>query len=200
MAGDSGVPFQATRAPPSTASSRPVSLTFPTHDGSAAGLIAQITLDSPANLNALKSADIQLFIDTLEWINEQPGILITILTGTGRFFSAGANVSDQARVLPAEVTALPPSDPRHISAKRNFYAQRAYSNNSRFTYSLFHHEKLLVAALNGPVVGIVAAAVAYCDFVYCFDEFWLATPFTALALVAEGGASTTFVKKVRGQW
>jgi len=155
-----------------------------------------VTLNSPINLNALRSVDIQQLISTLEWINEQETILITVLTGTGRFFSAGANISDTARNLPSELTSLSPDDPLAISGKKQFYAQRAYNNNSRFARCLYQHEKLLVAAMNGPVVGITAAGIAYCDFVYCFEEFWLATPFTSLALVAEGGASKTFVKKV----
>ena len=190
------LPFQATRPPPADASSAPLLLSFPTHAGSAAGLIAQVTLASPGNLNALRSADFQQLIAILEWINEQPTVLITVLTGHGRFFSAGANVADPARIPPTEVTSLPASDPVHVATKRQFYSARAHANNRRLSQALFYHDKLLVAALNGPVVGIVAAAVAYCDFVYCFEECWLATPFTSLALVAEGGSSATFVKKV----
>jgi peroxisomal 3,2-trans-enoyl-CoA isomerase len=191
-----GLPFKATRPPPSTASSSPISLTFPTHSGSKAGLIAQLTINSPSNLNALRSTDIQAIIATIEWINEQSDVLITVLTGVGRFFSAGANVSDTARQLPAELSALSPDDPLYHSGLKQFYAQRAYNNNSRFARCLYHHDKVLVAALNGPAVGIAAAGLAYCDFVYCFEEFWLGTPFTSLALVAEAGASKTFVKRV----
>lgn len=191
------LPFKTARPSPCSPNSQPISLTFPTHSGSAAGSIAQITLNSPSNLNAVRSVDIQQLIATLEWINEQPEILITILTGTGRFFSAGANLDDPARKLPSDLAALSPEDPQYWPGRKSFYAQRAYNNNSRFAQALYHHEKILVAALNGPVVGIVAAATAYCDFVYCFEDFWLATPFTSLALVAEGGTSSTFVKKVR---
>ncbi|UZJ54151.1 hypothetical protein CBS101457_003471 [Exobasidium rhododendri] len=191
-----GLPFKATRAPPSTPTSLPISLTFPVHSGSTAGLIAQISLNSPGNLNALRAEDIQTLIATVEWVNEQPDIIITVLTATGRFFSSGANVADPARHLPADLTALSPSDPLYHSRLNQFYAQKAYNNNSRFARCLYDHDKLLVAALNGPAVGITAAGLAYCDLVYCFEDFWLATPFTSLALVAEGGASKTFVEKM----
>jgi peroxisomal 3,2-trans-enoyl-CoA isomerase len=192
-----GVPFKATRAPPSTPKSDPITLTFPTlPEPAAAGSVAVITLNSPSTLNALRSIDMQQLIDTMHWINEQPSIIITVLTGTGRFFSAGANVKDAGRTVPSEITDLPPNDPRHVSLKEQFYAQRAYNNNSRLSQSFYHHNKLLVAALNGPAIGISAAVLGYCDLIYCFEEFWFSTPFTSLALVAEGGSTKTFVQKV----
>jgi peroxisomal 3,2-trans-enoyl-CoA isomerase len=132
----------------------------------------------------------------MEWINEQPHILITVLTGSGRYFSAGADVSDAARILPEEITSRAETDPLHITTKRQFYAQRAHMNNRRLGQTFYHHDKILVAAMNGPVVGISSAFISYCDFIYCFDDFFLLTPFSSLALVAEGGSSTTFIKKV----
>lgn len=190
------VPFQPTRQPPSATSTANIQLSFPTHDGSKAGLIAQITLSSPKRLNALNSESVQLLISYLEWINEQAHILITVITGKGRFFSAGADIADPARTLPSEVTDLPESDPRHLIAKRQFYASRVHMNNNRLTTAFYKHDKLLVAAMNGPVVGISSAIIAYADLIYCFEDFFLLTPFTSLALVAEGGASKTFVQKV----
>lgn len=192
-----GLPFTATRSPPVTANIEPISLTFPTHGDSGAGLIAQITLISPSNLNALRSVDMQQLIAVLDWINEQPHILITVFTGRGRFLSAGANVSDPARQIPEELTTLPDTDPRHVQVKKEFFAGRAHMNNSRIGRAFYNHNKILIGAPNGPVVGITASILAYADFIYCFDAFWLATPFTSLALVAEGGASAAFVRKVR---
>lgn len=118
-----GVPFTPTRAPPVTATSEPLSLTFPTHGNSSAGLIAQMTLVSPLNLNALRSIDMQQIIATLDWINEQSNILITVFTGKGRFLSAGANASDPARQVPEELTTLLEMDPRHVQIRKRFFCK-----------------------------------------------------------------------------
>jgi peroxisomal 3,2-trans-enoyl-CoA isomerase len=61
----------------------------------------------------------------------------------------------------------------------------------------FHmHSKILVTALNGPVVGLSAALIAWSDFIYAHHDTYLLTPFASLGLVAEGGASYAFVRRM----
>ena len=69
-------------------------------------------------------------------------------------------------------------------------------NNIETTKSFLSHPKLLIAALNGPAVGLSAALIAHCDFIYATSSCYLLTPFTSLGLVAEGGASYTFVRRL----
>ena len=59
-----------------------------------------------------------------------------------------------------------------------------------------HHSKILVAALNGPVVGLSAALVAMADFIYAAPHTFLLTPFSSLGLVAEGGSSRALVERL----
>ena len=57
------------------------------------GPIAIITLNLPHKLNAL-SGDLYRHLGyLLRKVADMPDITITVLTGTGRFFSAGADVS-----------------------------------------------------------------------------------------------------------
>lgn len=58
------------------------------------------------------------------------------------------------------------------------------------------HPKILVTALNGPVIGMSAAMIAYSDFIYATPHVYLQTPFASLGLVAEGGASAAFVERM----
>lgn len=64
------------------------------------------------------------------------------------------------------------------------------------TRAFYTHPKILVTALNGPVIGLSAALIAHSDFVYATPEAFLLTPFTSLGLVAEGGASQAFVQRL----
>jgi Delta3-Delta2-enoyl-CoA isomerase len=64
------------------------------------------------------------------------------------------------------------------------------------TQAFYAHPKILVAALNGPAVGLSAALVAFADFVYAAPHAFLLTPFTSLGLVAEGGASRALVLRL----
>lgn len=74
---------------------------------------------------------------------------------------------------------------------RNFAA-----NNLDVTRSFYNHRKILVVALNGPAVGLSAALVAHADFIYAAPHAFILTPFSSIGLVAEGGASRTFVERL----
>jgi peroxisomal 3,2-trans-enoyl-CoA isomerase len=60
----------------------------------------------------------------------------------------------------------------------------------------YTHPKILITALNGPVIGLSAALLVFSDFIYCTPHTFLLTPFSSLGLVAEGGASRAFVQRL----
>lgn len=70
------------------------------------------------------------------------------------------------------------------------------SNNLHITHAFYTHPKILVTALNGPVIGLSAALIAFSDFIYAAPHTFLLTPFSSLGLVAEGGASRGFVQRL----
>lgn len=81
-------------------------------------------------------------------------------------------------------------DPARTSL-RNFV-----SNNLNVTQAFYTHPKILVLALNGPVVGLSAALTGFADFIYAAPHTFLLTPFSSLGLVSEGGASVGFVQRM----
>lgn len=197
------LPFTPTRPLPIKDSSTSVQISFPripSDDGSVehCGPVVVLTLCSPQKLNAVTMEDMQSLWTYMEWIDEQPQISITVLTGKGRFFSAGADVADPARTkgIPNEITTLPKDHIKHIIGQRTWTQARVYSSNGMAMRTMYNHSKLLIAAMNGPVVGIMAAVVAFCDLIYTYDNFYLLTPFSQIALVAEAGSSVTFPKKM----
>jgi Delta3-Delta2-enoyl-CoA isomerase len=70
------------------------------------------------------------------------------------------------------------------------------ANNLNVTQAFYTHPKILIAALNGPAVGLSAALTAFADFVYAAPHTFLLTPFSSLGLVAEGGASRALVQRL----
>jgi peroxisomal 3,2-trans-enoyl-CoA isomerase len=191
------LPFTPTRPLPIDEESI-VRISFPiVGEQKACGPVAVITFSSPDNLNAVTFNDLQAFFTLLEWLDEQDAVQITVLTGQGRFFSAGANFADPARAtVPEELTKYDEHHAKHISAKRTWTQARTVSTNGATVRAMTKHSTLLVAALNGPAVGIMAAIVALCDLIYAYDDFYLLTPFSQLALVAEAGSSVSFVRKM----
>lgn len=70
------------------------------------------------------------------------------------------------------------------------------AHNLDITHAFYTHPKILITALNGPVIGLSAALISFSDFIYAAPHSFLLTPFTSLGLVAEGGASKSFVQRL----
>jgi len=150
---------------------------------SVSGRIATITLSNPKQLNALNADDYYRLAQLMHHVASLPEVYITILTGTGRFFSAGADVTI-GRGVPAGEDVQ-----RHFL--KSFVA-----NNLFITHAFYTHPKILVVALNGPAIGLSAALTAFGDFIYATPDTFLLTPFSSLGLVTEGGSSRAFVSRL----
>lgn len=179
--------------PPVRADSSPVALSFPDNCD---GRVAVISLNAPDKLNALGWAGYKMITRCLEWIAQQPELVVTIVTGKGRYFSAGADVKDPSRTLPPEVEKADPNTEEGKAVIGEFYANRANAGQGRLASALRSHPKVLIGAMNGPAVGLSAAILGHCDLVYAYDDFFFFTPFMSLSLVAEGLTSVTFVQKM----
>ncbi|KAJ9612366.1 dodecenoyl-CoA isomerase [Cladophialophora chaetospira] len=151
------------------------------------GRVAIITLNLPKKLNAMSQPYYYRISCLLRDIAENPDISVTVLTGNGRFFSAGANVT----------STRPGGGPDlNKDAVRNDILKGFVANNLDITRSFYTHPKILIGALNGPTVGLSAALLGFCDFIYATPHTFLLTPFSSLGLVAEGGASYGLVQRM----
>lgn len=68
--------------------------------------------------------------------------------------------------------------------------------NLNITQAFYSHRKILVTALNGPVVGIAAALVSISDFIYAAPHAYLLCPFTSFGVVAEGLSSRIMLNRL----
>ncbi|KAJ5901208.1 hypothetical protein N7504_007201 [Penicillium tannophilum] len=152
--------------------------------------IAIVTLNRPDKLNALNAALYYTLAERLREIEKRDDIYITIVTGTGRFFSAGADVNS-TRPGPGNAESGGLGSTARQDLVRSFVA-----NNVDTTRTFYNHPKILVVALNGPAVGLSAALIAHADFIYAAPHAFVLTPFSSLGLVAEGGASRAFVERM----
>ncbi|CDR42287.1 CYFA0S09e00188g1_1 [Cyberlindnera fabianii] len=150
--------------------------------------VAIITLNVPRELNALNQPQYLLLGYLVEKAEKDPNTIITFIRSTGRYFSAGANVKGESGLHGIQATGIKATE----HWLNNFVSRNAY-----LTSVFYDHTKLLVCALNGPVVGLSSALVALCDFVYAInDNVFMLTPFANLGLVSEGAAAATLVKRL----
>lgn len=150
------------------------------------GRVAVITITNEKKLNALNQEGYFSLSQALREVATHDEVVITVLTGKGRFFSAGADVS---------ISRAAPSDNSKDSAYA-LWLRTFVANNLNLTQAFYTHPKILVVALNGPAIGLSAALTGFADFVYCTPHAFLLTPFSSIGLVAEGGASRALVQRL----
>ncbi|KAK7415091.1 dodecenoyl-CoA isomerase [Neonectria punicea] len=148
------------------------------------GRVAVLTIDNEAKLNSLSQEQYYDLAQKMREIATHDEVFITVLLAKGRYFSAGADVS-LAQNSPVEGPELH----RH-------WLQFFATNNLNITHAFSTHPKVLVVGLNGPVIGLTAALIAFADFIYAAPHTFLLTPFSALGLVAEGGSSRALVTRL----
>lgn len=146
------------------------------------GKVTVITLNLPKKLNAMTGDNYLQLAKLVAQADEEDGTVATIIQSTGRYFSAGANILGLSEF----------DDPSEIFS-HDFWFKNFVGRNAYLVDLFNNHKKVLVAALNGPVIGLSAALVALCDLIYCIDEekVYVLTPFANLGLVAEGSSSAT---------
>ncbi|KAL8365972.1 hypothetical protein RB595_004651 [Gaeumannomyces hyphopodioides] len=156
------------------------------------GRLAVITIDNEKKLNALDQQGYYDLSQRLREVATHDEVYITLLTAKGRYFSAGADVS----LFPAAAAPKPGQTRDEADDVRRQWLTSFVAFNLNATQAFYTHPKVLVVGLNGPVVGLSAALVAFADFIYCSPSAFLLTPFSSLGLVAEGGASHALVQRL----
>ncbi|OCK81679.1 peroxisomal d3,d2-enoyl-CoA isomeras-like protein [Lepidopterella palustris CBS 459.81] len=152
------------------------------------GKIGIIKFNRPKSLNAFGGNLLGETINALRELNQNPDTVFTVLTGAGRFFSAGADV--KAEALKKEVVYA------NDAEKKLAYMAR-FSTAIELLRSMIDHRKVLVLALNGPAVGGGAAWFpGICDIVLATDSSYLQVPFSALGLVPENGSALSFAQSI----
>ncbi|KAJ5880861.1 uncharacterized protein N7473_011914 [Penicillium subrubescens] len=151
------------------------------------GQIGVIKFNRPKSLNSFGG---NLLVDTLHAVkelDENPDTVFTVLTGEGRFFSAGADVRG-SRPLDEGMADL-----TQIQLKLLHLAR--FTTMMELMKSLIDHKKVFVLAMNGPGVGGGAAWFqGLADIILASETTYLQVPFNSLALVPEAGSATNLAR------
>ncbi|CAK9437445.1 uncharacterized protein LODBEIA_P18230 [Lodderomyces beijingensis] len=150
--------------------------------------VAVITLNIPKRLNALDGEQYLQLGKYVEQANNEEDTVMTIIQATGKYFSAGANFADKKMMQ---------TDPAELFT-HEYWLGRFVARNVWLTNLFNDHKKVLVAAVNGPVIGLSSALLLLCDLIYVNDlsKFYLLAPFANLGLVAEGASSATLLSRL----
>ena len=146
--------------------------------------VATLTLNRPDKLNAWTATMDREVRAALEEAERDDQVRAIVLTGAGRGFCAGADMS-----LLSAVAEQGLSEERRAQALRGGNSQReGVRPDFQKKYSYFPAiGKPVIAAINGPVVGLGLVITLYCDLRFASDAARFSTTFARRGLIAEYG-------------
>lgn len=150
--------------------------------------IATITLNRPDRLNAVtQQLDDELFA-AMKAADEDDDVRVIVLTGAGRAFCAGADLEALAWVAQIDWSAVDIDQLRDKILPLHAWGEGR--SDFQKTYSYFPAiAKPIIAAINGPAVGLGFILSLYCDIRFASDNTRFGTAFAKRGLVAEHGVS-----------
>jgi enoyl-CoA hydratase/carnithine racemase len=146
--------------------------------------VATITLNRPEKLNAWTAIMEGEVRAAMEEAEQDENVGVIVLTGAGRGFCAGADMS-----LLSTVAEKGLDEARRVHSVYSGSGGREGARaDFRKKYSYFPAlSKPVIAGINGPVVGLGLVITLYCDFRFASDGARFGTAFAQRGLIAEYG-------------
>jgi enoyl-CoA hydratase/carnithine racemase len=146
--------------------------------------IGIITLNRPEKLNAITHMMLRRLGKLIEEVKKDDGIRAVILTGKGRAFSAGTDISDPVPVM-SEI---------EIQAMKQ-------KNSTEYRQSMWYFNSIpkpTICALNGAAVGIASEFALHCDIRIAAKSARFGQVFVLRGMTPDTGAGTYLLPRIVG--
>jgi enoyl-CoA hydratase/carnithine racemase len=159
--------------------------------------IFTVTINRPDKLNALNTTMIRELIDAFDVADTDDAVRAIIVTGAGRAFCAGADLSGGGRTFDREARPDRPPVPNGPDGKPDLSHESARDGGGRITLRIFDVRKPVIAAVNGPAVGIGVTMLLPMDIRIASEEARFGFVFSQRGIVPEA-ASSYFLPRIVG--
>ena len=133
------------------------------------GAVLRVTLANPRNpLNAVDGAMHAELMRLFDDLRGERDARAVVLTGSGRAFSAGGDFGWMSGIGPGDFAEM-------------------RREGKQIVWSLLDVEVPIVAAINGPAIGLGATLALLCDVIFMADTAKLADPHVQVGIVAGDG-------------
>jgi len=149
--------------------------------------VRTLTFNRPEAANAFNVELYQRVTASLEDAAADEQVHVVVLTGAGRSFCAGTDLVEMA----AMVSAMQSGDGRAGAQTGDAYGG--------FVDAITAFAKPLVAAVNGPGIGLGFTMLAHCDLVLMAERSRLKAPFTEMGVAPEVASSYLLPRRMGRQ-
>ena len=157
--------------------------------------VLTITLNRPDQLNAFTALMMKEMIEAIDAADADDDIRAVIITGAGRGFCAGADLSAGANTFDA--ANRPDQAERDALRGATTELERLRDGGGRLTLRLFESRKPLIAAINGPAVGVGVTMTLPMDIRLASTKARIGFVFARRGIVPEA-CSSWFLPRVVG--
>jgi len=147
--------------------------------------VGTVTLDRPDKLNALNAVMLEELLAVLEQADADDAVRVLIVTGAGRAFCAGADLSGGGQTFDG------------VARGRGEAPGEHRDGGGRVTLRIFDMKKPLIAAINGPAVGFGITMTLPMDIRIASTAARIGFVFTRRGVVPEA-CSTWFLPRLVG--
>ena len=164
--------------------------------------IATITLSRPDKLNAFTGQMMIELIEAFDRVDADDSVRAVIVTGDGRAFCAGADLSAGAATFDYDKRTDDPrrtaeSSPTRADGTIDYSHPAVRDGGGRLTLRIFECLKPVIAAVNGPAVGIGVTMQLAMDIRIASDTARFGFVFARRGIVPEA-ASSWFLPRIVG--
>jgi enoyl-CoA hydratase/carnithine racemase len=159
------------------------------------GHILTLTLNRPDRLNAFTGTMMRELIDAVDRADADDDVRAVIVTGAGRAFCAGADLAAGGATF--DYAALGQDSPVRPDGSVDYAHPSVRDTGGMLTLRLFRCLKPLIAAINGPAVGIGATMCLPMDMRLIAEGARVGFVFARRGIAPDGAASW-FLPRVAG--
>jgi enoyl-CoA hydratase/carnithine racemase len=159
--------------------------------------ILTITLNRSDKLNAFTTRMLTELIDAFDRADKDDAVKAVIVTGAGRAFCAGADLSAGGATFDRAARPDRPQVPLGADGQPDLTSDAARDGGGRVTLRIFSCLKPVIAAVNGPAVGIGATMLLPMDIRLASEEARFGFVFVRRGIVPEA-CSSWFLPRIVG--
>ena len=141
--------------------------------------VAWLTMNRPETLNSFTQDFILKINEAICAADNDPAVRVLVITGEGRGFTSGGNLSELAAM--------------NKDRQRAIYDVDATADMVRLLYNV---KKPVIAAINGPAFGAGIAMAMACDILIASEKAQFGYSFTGLGFCPDSGASWFLTQRV----
>lgn len=142
--------------------------------------VLTLTLNRPDKLNAYTARMGAELADAFKWADEDDAVRVVLVTGAGRGFCAGADISGGADTFDTSAAS---------ATKGEVLGSADVRRREGFVMRIFNCRKPSIAAINGPAVGVGITLALPMDIRLCSAEARFGFVFARRGLVPEAGSA-----------